>query len=60
MELLHIWVASFSDVPQMVLMIKVDKADPSVAKDIKKVFVSEPIQEKVRYDELLHLDADRW
>lgn len=41
-------------------MTKVDRADPSVAKDIRKVDQSETIQEKVRCDELRHLDADRW
>lgn len=41
-------------------MTKVDEADPAVARDIRKVYKSEIIEEKVRCDELQHLDADRW
>uniref|UniRef100_A0A674NH99 G domain-containing protein n=1 Tax=Takifugu rubripes TaxID=31033 RepID=A0A674NH99_TAKRU len=37
-------------IPQLVLMTKVDRADPSLAEDIKNVDKSETIQEKVRCD----------
>jgi len=44
---------TFSGIPQMVLMTKVDEACPDVMEDLQNIYITSYIKMKVRHDQLI-------